>query len=154
MLDPFTFYSRMVAAAFEMVGTAQRASETLSASQEVIAKRSAMMGVAARTPLEGDYAELSRMVPEKIEAFAKAGTVMANDWWAIQSAFITEAQRMGGMAMKGRAPTLTELQKLSSRQSRFALRMLERTSAMGDRGLRPIHASATANARRLKHKAV
>jgi hypothetical protein len=43
-----------------LAATAQRTSETLSASGEVIAKHTAMMVEAARSPLEADYAELSR----------------------------------------------------------------------------------------------
>jgi hypothetical protein len=150
MLDPFTFYSRMISAAFGMAGTAQRASEMLNASGEVIARRTAMMGDAARSPLSGNYAELGRIVPEKLEAFSKANAAMASDWWAMQSAFITEAQHFGALAMKGRAPTLAELSELSSRHAAFALRAFERAGSIGGKGLRPIHASATANARRLK----
>jgi hypothetical protein len=150
MLDPFTIYSRMVSAAFGMAGTAQRAAETFSASGEVIAKRTAMMRDVARSPLDGNYVELGRMVPEKLEAFSKASAAMAGDWLAIQSALISEAQHFGAMAMRGQAPTLAELSELSSRNVAFALRAFERTAAMSGKGLRPIHASATTNAKRLR----
>ncbi len=151
MFDPFTLYSRMVSSAFDMVETAQRGAETLIASQEVIAKRTTMMRDAARSPLDGNYTELGKMFPEKVEAFGKAGTAMANDWWAFQSSLFAEAQHMGAMVMKGRAPTVGELSALSTRNAAFAMRAFERASALGSTGLRPIHASATANARRLKH---
>ncbi|CAN5324097.1 hypothetical protein BH10PSE12_BH10PSE12_01640 [soil metagenome] len=150
MLDPFTFYSRMVSAVLGMAGTAQRAAETMNASQEVIAKRTSMMGTAAQSPLDGNYAELGRMIPEKVDAFAKAGAAIASDWWAMQSAFMTEAQHLGSMALKGRAPTLTEFSALSARNAAFMLTAFERGSAIGAKGLDPIHASATANARRLR----
>jgi hypothetical protein len=150
MLDPFAFYSRMVSAAFDMAGRMQRVSETLTASQAVIAERTAMMGAAARSPLDGDYIELGRMVPEKVEAFGKAGTAMASDWWAMQSAFMAEAQHLGTMAMKGRAPTAAELSRLGTRNAALALRTIERAGAMSAKGLRPIHAGATGNAKRLK----
>jgi hypothetical protein len=94
--------------------------------------------------------ELGRMVPEKMDAFAKAGAAMAGDWWAIQSAFLTEAEHFGKVAMRGRAPSLAELSALSSRNAKSALSTFERASAMSGKGLRPIHASATANAKRLK----
>jgi hypothetical protein len=152
MLDPFTFYTRMMSTAFNMAGTAHWTSETLSASGEVIATRSGIMGEAARSPLTGDYAELSRMVPEKVDAFSKAGAAMAGDLWAMQSAWLTGAQQMCGLAMKGRAPTMAELLALSARNAALALRTFERASAIGDKGLAPIHASATANARRLKRR--
>jgi hypothetical protein len=150
MIDPFTFYSRMMSAAFDMAATAQRTTEMLTASQEVIAKRTTMMGEAVRSPVNGDYTELGRMVPEKIDAFAKAGAAMSGDWWAIQSAMMSEARAIGLMAIKGQAPTFTELSAMSTRNANLALRTFERASAIGGKGLRPIHASATANAKRLR----
>lgn len=150
MLDPFTFYSRMMSAAFGMAQTAQRACETLIASGQVIAARTTMINDATCSPLDGNYSELGKMVPEKAEAFGKAGAAIAHDWWAMQSAFLAEAQHLGTMAMKGRAPTLAELSALSTRNAAFAMRSLERASAIGAKGLRPIHARATSNARRLK----
>jgi hypothetical protein len=150
MIDPFTFYARMGSAAFDMAGTVQRTSEMLTASQAVITTRTAMMGAGARSPIEGDYAERGRMVPEKVEAFGKADTAIANDCWAMHSAIMGEAQRIGVMALSGRAPTVSELSALATRDANLALRTFEQASAMGAKGLHPIHASATANARRLK----
>ncbi len=54
MLDPFTFYGRMVSATLDMIGTAQRVSQTMAASNEVIARRTSMMQDAARSPLDGN----------------------------------------------------------------------------------------------------
>lgn len=153
MIDPFTFYGRMVSATLDMIGTAQRASQTMTASNEVIARRTAMMREAAQSPLDGNYAELSRMIPEKVDAFSRAGAAIAGDWWAMQSAFLAQAQQFGALAMKGRAPTMAELADLSANNMALALRTFERTGAMGAKGLRPIHASATGNARRLKRLA-
>ena len=153
MLDPFAFYGRMVSATLDMVGTAQRVSQTMAASNEVIGRRTAMMRDAARSPLDGNYAELSRMVPEKVDAFGRAGAAIAGDWWAMQSAFLAQAQQFGALAMRGRAPSLTELSDLSANNMMLALRMFERAGAMGAKGLKPIHASATGNARRLKRLA-
>ncbi len=150
MLDPFAFYSRLASAAAGMAGTTQRASETLDASREVIARRAAMMGEAAQSPLHGNYAELGRMVPEKIDAFARAGAAVAEDWWALQCACMAEMQHIGAIALKGRPPSITELFALWQRNAAFGLRVFERVSAMNDKGLRPIHATATANAKRLK----
>ena len=149
MLDPFTFYSRIISATMGMADTAQRASETLVASRDVINRRTAMMGEAVFSPLDGNYAEFGKMIPEKVEAFGKAGAAIANDWWAIQSTFLTEAQHFGAIVMKGRAPTFSELSALSKRNTAFALRTFERAAAISAGGLMPIHASATANAKRL-----
>lgn len=150
MLEPYAFFSRMTSAASGMAGTTQRASETLDASREVIARRVEMMCDAARSPLEGNYAELSRMMPEKIDAFARAGAAIASDWWAMQSACMAEMRHMGTLAMKGRPPSMAELFALWQRNAAFGLRALERANGMTDKGLEPIHATATANAKRLK----
>jgi hypothetical protein len=150
MLDPFAFYGRMVSATLDMIGTAHRVSQTMAASNEVIGRRTAMMRDAAYSPLDGNYAELSRMVPEKIAAFGKAGAAITGDWWAMQSAFLAQAQKFGAVATRGRAPSLVELSDLSANTMMLGLRMFERVGEMGAKGLKPIHASATGNARRLK----
>lgn len=150
MLHPFTFYFRLVSATFDMMATAQRGTEMLDASQQVIAKRTAMMSDAARSPLDGNYRELGRMVPEKMHAFAQANAAMAGDWWAMQSMFLSEFRHAASLATKGHLPTFFELAGLSSRNSMIGLRIFEHVSAMGDKGMRPVHAVARANARRLK----
>jgi hypothetical protein len=150
MLDPFAVFSRMASAASDVAGTTQRTSETLDASSEVIARRVEMICDAARSPLEGNYAELGRMVPEKIDAFTRAGAAMADDWWAMQSACMAEMRHMGAIAMKGRPPTMAELLALWQRNAAFGLRAFERAAGMTDKGLQPIHATAMANAKRLK----
>ncbi len=151
MFDPFAYHRRLVAAALSMTTIAQRSSEMASASHHVIAKRSEMMAAAARSPIDGNYAELARMVPEKLDAFTRAGAAVASDWWAIQMSLIDEARHFGALAMKGRAPTFAELSASASRTAEFLLWTFERMSAIGGAGLHPIHATVTANAKRLKH---
>jgi len=152
MLDPFTFYGRWFSAALDMTGTAHRLSQTLTASNDVVARRTAMMRDAAQSPLDGDYAELSRMIPEKIDAFGRAGLAIAADCWAIQSAILAQARQIGALAMQGRPPTAAELSAAATSYATFALRTFERAGAISAKGLAPIHASATANARRLKRQ--
>ena len=101
-------------------------------------------------PLAGDYAELGRMVPEKLEAFSRAGTAVANDWWTIQISIFNEARHLWRQAMKGRAPTIAEFSVTASRNAEFLLRTFERLGAMTGAGLHPIHATAMDNAKRLK----
>jgi hypothetical protein len=149
-MDPFRFYARLYSAAADMARSGQRAAETLAASGDVVAKRSVMMKAAASAPLAADYAELNRMVPEKVEAFAQAGSAMVSGWGALQSTVAAHMQQLGAMALRGRPPTVAELIALSSRNMEFAVSLTEHFSAAGGKGLRPIHARATANARRLK----
>jgi hypothetical protein len=149
MLDPFTTWSRMLGAAARAATTGRQVSETLSASQEVISRRTGMM----QSPLTADYVELGRMVPEKIEAFSKAGVAVATEWWAMQAECFAEAQHIAAIAMRGRPPSLDEWTTLASRNRAHALRMVERSVALGASAVAPIHRSATGNARRLRASA-
>jgi hypothetical protein len=146
MLDPFTTWTRMLGAASRAATTGRQMSETLSASQEVIAKRTGMM----QSPLTADYAELGRMIPEKVEAFSKSSIAVATEWWAMQVECLAEAQHIAAMAMRGRPPSLAEWSTLASRNATHALRMVERSVALGASAVAPIHRSATGNARRLR----
>ncbi|MDB5687733.1 MAG: hypothetical protein JWR77_2322 [Rhizorhabdus sp.] len=150
MFDPFTAWSRLMSAGFEMSRMGMRVSETLSASNDVIVKRTGMIGSALRHPGRADHAELARMIPEKVEAFASAGSAIAAEWWSMQRAMLCEMQDIGAMAMRGRPPTFTELSNLSSRNANHAVRAVEKVVSMGDAALKPIHAKATSNAQRLK----
>ena len=149
MFDPFNAWLRLMNAAAGMAGTGQRASETMTASGDVMAKRSAIIGQAMRTPLKADYAELGRMVPEKMDAFSRSGTALMKECYAMNAAVLAEAQNSAMMAMRGRWPTMGEMTTQFSRNAAFAVRMAERTAKLGATALAPIHATATANARRL-----
>ena len=149
MFDPFAYHRRLVAATLGIAATAQRAAEMASASQDVITRRSEMMARAARSPRAGDYAELGRMVPEKLEAFSRAGAAVATHSWAIQKSMVQEAQHFWRQTTSGRTPTMTDLFTMAARTAEFPLRTLEQLGAMGGAGLDPVHTTATANARRL-----
>jgi hypothetical protein len=148
MLDPFTTWRRMLGAASSLAATGHRMSETLSAAQEVIARRTDMM----QSPLTADYVELGRMVPEKIEAFSEAGIAVATGWWAMQAECLAEAQHVAALAMRG-PPGLVQWRTLAARNAAHALHMIERGAALGASAVAPIHRSATGNARRLRKTA-
>ncbi len=65
----------------QMVQLWRMSMETWSASMVVIAERSAMMGNAAMFPAAMDMQEFGRMVPEKMDAFARGmiGAASARD---------------------------------------------------------------------------
>ena len=150
MIDPFASWSRMTAASFQLAQTGVRMAETLSASADVIASRGAAMGVAMRSPLDADHAELGRMVPEKLEAFSRSGSAMADAFWAMGEAWMDEAQNLTALSMRGRVPTMRELATLSGRAAAWSLCTMEAGASLGSKALAPIHRKATANARRLK----
>lgn len=152
MFNPFTLWVRMIDATVELSRTGQKVAETLAASNDVITMRSDMIRTALGSPLEANYAELARMVPEKVEAFSKAGSAMVTGWWAMQADLLIQTQRLGAMAMKGRPPTAAELRSMTERSIAHGTRAVERGVALGAGAVKPVHARATANARRLKRK--
>ena len=152
MLDPFSTWSRVLAASNEFGRTGRQMTETLLAAQRVIDRRTHIMRAAARSPLDADYFELARMVPEKVEAFSKALSAMANEWWAMQAAIAEETAHLARVMLRGRPPTPDEWMTLSSRTLAHALSMLEHSVALGANAVAPIHARATANDRRLNHR--
>ena len=137
-MNIFTFWNDMMKAG-QMVG------ETLDASQSVIASRSETIAEATRNPLKADTRELNMMVAEKGNAFAKSGAILASDWTKLQGEMFAQAQALGSLWMSGRPPTAGAAQAIAARSQRIGTRAL----STGVRALRPIHATATANKKRL-----
>ena len=139
--DPFALWTNWLRAG-RLVG------ETIEASQTVIARRGETIADAARDPFTADHAELTRMVTEKGAAFAKAGTSMAGDWAAMQADLSAQVRAMSALWLGGRLPSAAAAGAMLDRSARINQRAL----ASGVKALRPIHATATANQRRLKKK--
>lgn len=150
MFDPFRAWSRMVSAGLDMQSTWLRSAETLQASGDVIGARTEMMRAATAAPLSGNYAELSRMVPEKVAAFGRSAEVVARDTMAMQSAWIGQMQRLGMMMLAGRMPSAGELATLANQSANYAISAMTAGARMGKGALAPVHRTATGNARRLK----
>ena len=150
MIDPFTAWMRLATAGFDISRTGHRASDLMQASGEVVQKRSGMMAAAMRSPVDGNYVELAKMVPEKVEAFSSAGIAIARQCWAMQAAFLAEAQHLGALFARGRAPSMAELIELAARTTAYVVTSAENMARLGAVGLAPVHRTATANARRLK----
>jgi len=150
MLDPFTAWSRMVAAGLDMQATWFRGLETAQASGSVINARSKTMRDAIGFPLQADIAELSRMVPEKVDAFSRSAQAVTRDAMAMHGAWTTQMQRVGLMMLSGKIPTLTEASTLASQTAEYALGAVTAGAKLGNGALAPIHRTATGNARRLK----
>lgn len=129
--------------------TGARFAEMVTASADVVESRSRSIADACRDPFGGDYRELGRMVPEKIDAFAKAGRIAVAEVAALQSAAFANWQHLTSLALSGRTPTPTDLTRLATRSTRMATRAAD---AAG-KTMAPIHRAATGNARRLKRKA-
>lgn len=118
----------------------------------MIASRTQTITEAVQSPLDGDYLELSRMVPEKLAAFSLSGNVVMQAWWKMQADWIGQAQQVRSMMMQGRLPTLNEITVAVSRSSLYALRTLEAGASASRAAVTPVHKSLTANARRLRKR--
>jgi hypothetical protein len=119
--------------------------ETAVASDAVIRHRTTTIDGAMRNPLTADYAELGKMVPEKLAAFSQSGLSMMSDMIALQSDWFAQMQDLTAVAMSGKPPSA----KVMGRMGRRSSRIMSSMSKAGGRALAPIHATATANQRRL-----
>jgi hypothetical protein len=140
---------------------ALRTGEMFAASAAVIAHRTGRMARAGHAPNLRDRREFSRMGLEKMEAAGESLWAMgqhhtaaqvqlamrawkdmsaASDAWAGLVGSRTLPQWMAGQA------TLT---RTLSQSAHSASRLSDATARMASKGLKPIHARATANARRL-----
>ena len=149
MINPFSIWMRTMGAMCKWSHSGLQLAETLAASQAVIAIRSEKLQRALHSPLDGDYPEFHRMVTEKVEAFSQANSAMAAIWWDIQADWLAESRQLTSMALAGRPPTPTELFERAAEVVDHGTRTVERSAALSAGAMNPIHARATANARRL-----
>lgn len=150
MLDPFTYWSRVMRS-WQMLGdTGEKLVKTASASRDVVAARTEIMQSAMLSPITADYGELARMVPEKVAAFSEAGNVISTAWWKAQTDGIGKAMRFSAASMTGRLTTPMDVAQFWADASLDTLRAMESGSRLGRDALAPVHRAATSNARRLK----
>ncbi|AYG94684.1 hypothetical protein D8I30_05430 [Brevundimonas naejangsanensis] len=142
---------------------AQAGQELAEASAAVIARRLEILGEALADPLRADHAELGRMGTEKVEALAaSAGAACADA--------LDLAEQAGRLAAREGAEAADCLARLARADTPAAFAAAQTNWAMGawgravtdgwsfcdaalqaqERALAPVHAAATANARRLK----
>jgi hypothetical protein len=141
---------------------ANSSNELAIAAGEVIARRVALGVAAAFDPMQADYAEFGRMLPEKMQAFSAAGTIMLEQssqaGWEItrlaSDEVMTTAQAT--LSMTGCVNPMA----VAEAQGQFALDWINRAAAnffsLGLRALAaqkaamvPIQQTIAANAERL-----
>lgn len=134
------------------------------ASAQVIAHRTARMAAAGPTPSTRDVEEFTRMGQEKFDAAAESGRAMAAHLTTMNLKFGARAFRhivtgsaavMALAASRSVAESLVGQARLAQTLSRSALMASEFSDSaarLASRGLTPIHARATANARRLRKR--
>ncbi|HEX7820604.1 MAG TPA: hypothetical protein VF463_08290 [Sphingobium sp.] len=148
MLNMFDYWAGLWRSGSALTETGFKLAETLGAAHSVVESRTRTIADAARSPLKGDYAELGRMVPEKVEAFSKGAMAAMSNMHVIQSQMMQSWQLMARLGMAGRLPTATEWGTLATGQEKI----VDHLSRAGGQALAPVHRTATANARRLSRK--
>ena len=135
--------------------------EMMLASAQVIGHRTGRMAMAGPAPNARDRREFALMGQEKIEAGAQSAQAMAahmmsmsQPWGALAFRHLLRNSAAFMSVASSRTPT-----QLIARQAALARAVAQSAISMADvsksttklahRGLKPIHAKATANARRL-----
>jgi hypothetical protein len=152
MFDIFGAWRRLAAAGTTMQATGQRGVTMMGGARDVIAARGAIIGEAVLSPWTADQRELGRMLPEKVMAMSHAGSAAASVLWDSQALWMKLIQHLGGMAMRGRVPTPTEMVDLGERNATLMLRSAELSARLGAAALAPFSRQVKANVRRLGGK--
>ena len=140
---------------------AVQTSEMLAASAQVIGLRTGRMAAAGPLPSARDQREFALMAQEKFDAASASAAAMAGQWLSIGSGFGVQVWQdlfEAGIALFSLASSRTvqqsidrqaELTRTLRRSAASASRLGTAGARVAHRGLQPIHATATANARRL-----
>ncbi|VTU12768.1 hypothetical protein SRS16CHR_00007 [Variovorax sp. SRS16] len=139
--------------------------EMLLSSGSVIRMRTERIAQAGLAPSAADLAEFQLMGQEKLAAATESGAAMANQLHTTQFALVQRALQqwlIGAAALLALITStdteqaVTHARTLGSAAARSAATASQLSSASArivQRGLKPIHAKATSNARRLSAQA-
>jgi hypothetical protein len=141
--------ARAMQAALDVADIGVKATEMTTAAGSVIRERVGMMTAVHCNPLTADYAELGRMIPEKMDAFSEAGAAVFDEWLALHRDVGDYMLFLGRTIMSGRPPIPSEAVELTERTSAHNDRVATSVIAAVGVALAPFHRKATSNARRL-----
>ena len=156
-----SFNSRFFNPLMLWTDVALKTQEMLLSSGSVIQIRTGRMAKAGLAPSADDLAEMQLMGQEKLTAVSESGAAIANQIHTASYSLAHRAMRhwlSGATAWIGLATSLTpaqaaahshELFNASHRAVATATQLSSAGARVAQRGLKPIHAKATANARRL-----
>jgi hypothetical protein len=134
-------------------------------SASVVQARTERMALAGLAPSQADMAEFQLMVQEKVAAVGESGNAIVSQFQTSGLALLNRAIRQwfsGAAAFAGLLTSVTPAQawtqgdRLLDVGTQAAVTVSQLSSAaarVAQRGLKPIHAKATANARRLAQTA-
>jgi len=139
-----------------------KAGEMMSASAQVIGHRTAQMALAGPTPSQHDRNEFNLMSQEKMEAAAESAHAMAIRMMSLhqEAASLAIQHMLDGAANLVSVASSSTLHQTGHRQSKLAQDTIRNSAEavsqfntslanIAQTGLHPIHARATANAKRL-----
>ncbi|MDB5678742.1 hypothetical protein [Sphingomonas bacterium] len=129
MTSPTNPFGRLTAVAFDTWRLSLQVTETMVASQAVIGARMRMLGAGMGDSRKIPFAEFGRLIPEKTSAFGKANAGASR-------------------ALAGKH-AVTDLKAALIDDGMTMLDWWERSLSVASAWWLPIHAQATANARRL-----
>lgn len=150
VLDPFAYWSRAFSAWGMMATTVAKTVTTVSASAEVIQAREPIIREAVASPLTADYAELSRMVTEKLFSFSASGTVIGRAFWQTQLEWAALLHQSVSASPSWGHPRMSRSMDFWASVASLMLKSLETSARAGRDALAPVQQAATANARRLR----
>ncbi|MEX0730944.1 MAG: polyhydroxyalkanoate granule-associated phasin [Aquisalimonadaceae bacterium] len=139
-----------------------KTAEMLAASAQVISRRTNIMTNSGTSPTKRDQREFTRMGQEKLEAAAESTLAMASQMMSMNFRLWTQAfeqmlqvatATMSLMASGTISQSIERQKKLGaavSRSVKSSSRLSSSAARLAQRGLDPVHARATANARRLR----
>jgi hypothetical protein len=142
-------WTELAKASANMMKTNMRVNEMMVASGSVIGARMTIMGNAARSPAQGDYAEIGGMVEEKVVAITKVNQALVEQWTVMVADIAEQARHLSHLMFGGKPLGMGDLSGLAERWMAHGTRMITRTMDTGGLALAPVHQQATANAKRL-----
>lgn len=129
-----------------LVDLGAQVAETIVAAASVIDYRSRAILALAYNPCAGDYAELGRLVPEKIDALTRAGIAGLAACCTLHAELWSFTARTTGLAARGFPPSAREFGALAEDIGHFG----EVTTAAVQAVFAPIHDRVMSNAQRLQ----
>jgi hypothetical protein len=143
---------------------ALKSAEMSSAAAQVIATRVGRMVAAGANPTAADQREMARMGAEKVEAFSRAGLALATGMTpAVMNLGVQGLQAWMSILGAGARLAASGTVPQAARRQRALVKAVTRHTPAVHRGsnaaaklahaaLAPVHAKATANAKRLARK--
>lgn len=136
---------------------AVKTEEMLGASAYVVSHRADRLARAGTKPSARDRREFTRMVEEKLEAASESAAAMVPALWSLQArgAEIAARQMLAGlqaMIVVGRRTMLPRSSATVSRAAAGSRRLGSSLVESARKGLKPVHARAGANRKRLSKR--